>query len=57
MHPAFIVMLTIAGFIVIVLALLFWAVVVFYSALSDDDGSIQDLGDADARQTSSNRNN
>lgn len=51
------VLLTIGAFIVIVLAALFWTVSVLYKALSEDDGSIHDLGDVDARQASSNRNN
>ena len=57
MPTVWIVFLTIAAFVVIVLALMFWAVSVFYTALSEDDGSVQDLGDVDARYTSSNRHN
>lgn len=57
MPTVLIVFLTIAAFVVIVLGVMFWAVSVFYTALSEDDGSIHDLGDVDARQASSNRNN
>jgi hypothetical protein len=51
------VFLTIGAFVVIVLSALFWTASVLYKALSEDDGSIHDLGDVDARPASSNRNN
>lgn len=51
------VFLTIGAFVVIVLSALFWTASVLYKALSEDDGSIHDLGDVDARHTRSNSNN
>jgi hypothetical protein len=59
MTSPLIVILTIAGFAATLLTVLFLTVKTLYKALSEDDGSIHDLGDGEnfARQTSSNRNN